>query len=172
MYPGRAPWVGLRNQALIMCLATTPARVSALCRVLVTEVDFRTEEITFHDKGGVTYKAVLFPETARAIDRYKNARPFDVASLFVSDNGTQLTAQAVRQMMKRLKKALGITKPLYPHLFRHRFGMQTVLWNLSLDEAARAMGHRSTKATEIYRQWVSEDAAMAKIHRIVSARTA
>lgn len=168
---GAAKWLGLRDQALVLLLGTTPARASEICGVLVTDVDFAAMKIRYRGKGGVVYESILFPQTARALDRYLKCRPFDMAPLFVTRDARMLTTAALRLVLKRLKAKAGITKPIYPHAFRHNFGMQTIEWGLAIDEAAKAMGHRSTKATEIYRQWVTEDAALAKI-RHISQRSA
>ena len=77
-----------------------------------------------------------------------------------------MTAHTVQLLLRRLKKRIGMVKPLYAHAFRHGFAMKTLQWGLGLDECARAMGHRSTKATEIYRGWMAEESALDKIKKI------
>lgn len=164
---GRARWIGLRDQAIILTLGTTPARIAELCGLLVTDVDFDGQSLRFrHAKGDVEYRAVLFPQTARAYDRYLRARPFDIAALWVGRDGEAMQVHTVQMMLRRLKNKTGMTKPLYAHAWRHNWGMRTVEWGLAVDETAKTMGQRSTKAAEIYRQWVAEEAALAKIRRI------
>lgn len=164
---GSLNWLGLRDQAIILVLATTPARVAELAGLLISDINYDAQEIRFrHGKGSVEYRAILFPQTARAIDRYCRHRPEEHAALWLSRSGNALDVHAVQQMLTRLKKKTGMVKALYAHAWRHNFGMRTVEWGLAVDETAKAMGQRSTKAAEIYRQWVTEDAALAKIRKI------
>lgn len=164
---GRVNWLGLRDQAIILTLATTPARIAELAGLLVTDVDMRAEEMRFrHGKGDIDYRSVLFPQTARAVDRYLRARPFDLAALWVTGHGEAMQVHTIQLMLRRLQKRTGMGKKLYAHAWRHNFGMRTVEWGLAVDETAKAMGQRSTKAAEIYRQWAAEEQALAKIRRI------
>lgn len=164
---GRAKWLALRDQAIILVLGTTPARISELCGLLVTDIDYTAKEMRFrHTKGGREYRAIIFPQTARALDRYARARPHDVAALWVSRDGGMLDIHAVQQMLRRLQKKTGMTKPLYAHAFRHNFGMRTVEWGLAVDETQKTMGHRSMKASLLYRQQAAEASALDKIRKI------
>jgi len=166
---GAPNWIGLRDQAIILTLGTTPARVAELCGLLVTDVDFESGDLRFrHGKGGIDYRAVLFPQAARALDRYLGHRPFDIAALWVTQDGIAMPIHAVQLMLRRLRNKTGMQKPLYAHAWRHNFGMRTVEWGLAVDETAKAMGQRSTKAAEIYRQWAAEENALAKIRRVAS----
>lgn len=164
---GSPKWLGLRDQAIILVLATTPARVAELCRLSLSDVYWDAKEIAFRQaKGGTEYRAILFPQTARALDRYIRARPFKQPSLWLTRTGGPMEVHAVQLLLRRLKAKTGMTKRLNAHSWRHNFAMRTVDWGLSLDETAKLMGHRSTKATEIYRQWSLEEQALSKIRRI------
>jgi len=160
-------WMGRRDLALLWTLWTTPARVGELCSMMVGDIDFEGEMITFRNtKGKGVYRAVLWAPTAQAIDRYLRARPVDATFVWLSKDRVPLTPHAVRLILRRLAEQARLSKPIYPHALRHNFGMNTVRWGLGVDEAARIMGHRTTKATEIYRQWLLEDQALAKVRRI------
>lgn len=166
----RWTWMGLRDQAIIMTLWTTPFRLSEIAGLRVEDVDFREFSLrTIQGKGGVAYGAVLFPNCAQALDRYLNKRPFNAGALFLNQDGEPMTPHALQQMLRRLEKksrVAGFQKHIYAHAFRHAFGMRTVQWGLALDEAARSMGQRSEAAAKIYRQWSLEEQALAKIRRI------
>jgi len=157
---------GIRDRAILSVLLTTPARASEVCRLRLEDIDWENDRLILHGKGGTTYACVLFPECARALDRYIRRRTYDRPYLFVSRDGKPLSAHSLYLMLHRLRERAGMDKRLYAHAFRHRFGMNTVRWGLATDEAMYAMGHRSDHATKLYRQWVSQEQALVKISRV------
>lgn len=164
-------WIGARDRAIITMFWTTPFRLSELAGLTVSDVDFGTYTVTTqHSKGGKPYPAVLFAQCAQALNRYLNRRPFkDAAALFVTQRGEPMGGHAIQQLLGRLEKKardMGFTKHIYAHAWRHQYGMRTVRWGLGVDESAKAMGQRSGRAAEIYRQWNAEDEALAKIRKI------
>ena len=160
-------WVGMRDAAILWTLWTTPARVGELCALTVEDIDWQQAVLHFRRaKGGNQYRAVLFPPCLEALDRYLRHRPHrQAARVFLAINGQPMTPHGVRLLLRRLADRSRLAKPLYPHALRHRFGMETVRWGLATDVAAKAMGHRTTKATEIYRGWVTEDIALDEVRR-------
>jgi len=159
-------WCGLRDRAVLSVLLTTPARLSEVCRLRLEDIDWESNRLILHGKGGTTYACVLFPECARALDRYIRRRPFDRPYMFISRDGKPLSAHTLQLMLHRIRDRSGLDKPVYAHAFRHRFGMNTVRWGLATDEAMYAMGHRSDHATKLYRQWFASEQALEKISRI------
>lgn len=163
-------WLGLRDQAIIMTLWTTPARIGEICGLQVDDVDWDRGLLQLRGKGGCEYKAVLFPELARALDRYLRNRPSQMDSLFITAAGAPMKTHTLQLMLRRLKNRTGSDLPLNAHMFRHLYGIRTVEWGLATDEAAAAMGHRSDKATQLYRQWVTQDQVLDKVRRLGSAK--
>jgi integrase len=152
---GRPLWIGRRDIALLRVLATTPARLGEIERMLVTDIHWRDERIQLHNtKSDIEYFAWLFPETGAAIQSYINARPVELAALWVSQDGrSTMTAHAIQQMLRRLGRQIGGGKRIHAHAWRHHFGQNAVEeYRLGLDETAFAMGHLNPKSTMRYRQ--------------------
>lgn len=164
-------WIGLRNQAILWTLWTTPFRKSEFAALEVRTVNFNESTIwTPKSKNGEPYGATLFPSTAAAIKDYLDKRPYKTEpALWVTDQGEPLTPAALTLTLQRIEKRAqeaGLEKHIYFHAFRHNFGMNTVRWGLSTVETARSMGQKSEKAAAIYTQWVAAEEAQKKIRRV------
>lgn len=126
--------------------------------------------VTRSSKNGEPYGATIFPDTKAALTAYLAKRPYkDAERLWVTDEGEPMTHWALTLVLRRVEKKAkdaGFDKHIYFHAFRHNYGMNTVRWGLSTKETADAMGQRSTKAAEIYTQWVSAEEAQKKIRRV------
>jgi integrase len=159
-------WLGRRDAALIQTLWFTPARISEICALQWADIDWKRDTIRYHGKGNVIYDAVLFPQLAQALDRYKRLCPYrEHTNVFLTQDGEAVTPHVVQLLLRRLKKRTNLAKPLYAHAFRHNFGMRTLGWGLAEDEAMHVMGHRTDAATKIYRQWIAKETALEKVRR-------
>jgi integrase len=162
-------WLGLRNRAILWMLWTTPFRKSELAALRVDNLDFLQHGVhTDGSKNGDSYWCTLFPATADAIKAYLDKRPYDHPSLWITDEGEPMSPGTLTLTLRRIEvraRASGFDKHVYPHAFRHHYGMNTVRWGLSTVETARSMGQRSEKAASVYTQWLAVDEAQTKIRR-------
>lgn len=162
----RYNWLGLRDRAILWVLWDTPLRVSEVCGLMLTDLDWGPQELQVRDgKDGVRYEALLSDSCLLAIDRYLRHRPNDAAMLFVDRHSQALTRGAVEQLCRRLARRADWTKPCAPHYFRHNWRVK--MRRLGLDDAAISalMGHRSVVITHAYARQVARQDAKAQLRR-------
>jgi integrase len=168
-----ATWTGVRNRAILWTLWRTGFRKSEFAAMRVRDVHMDDNWIeTPTSKNGEAYGTTLFPQTKEAIKHYLEMRPFQKAeALWVTDNGSAMTAGALTLTLRRIHARArntkwGFPKPLYFHAFRHNYGRNTVRWGLSTRETADAMGQRSERAAVIYTREVTAEEGQKKLRRI------
>lgn len=157
-------WMGLRNQALVRALWYTPLRASELCALQLADVDWDAGEFKVRDgKGGTRYEAVIPAELALALDRYLRYRNFpESEALWVDQKGRQLSSHALALMLRRMAKRARITKPVYPHGFRHNFRRRCREIGLDDADISALLGHRSVQATWGYARQAARQMAKGR----------
>lgn len=115
-----------RDYAIMMLLADTPLRASALAGAQLAKLDLRERTVEVVEKGRKVKTMPFGVKTARALDRYLRARarhPYADRSgaVFISlRDGRQMSPTTLLQMVKRRGRDAGLPG-LHPHLFRHTF---------------------------------------------------
>jgi integrase/recombinase XerD len=78
----------------------------------------------------------------------RNGRRAD--SLFLSNRGTKLTRDRIRQIIKERALAAGIPENVYPHIMRHSFATHLLENGADLRVIQDMLGHASLATTQIY----------------------
>ena len=131
-----------RNYGLLLFLADTGVRVGGLVSLRVGDLDLLHGEAMVCEKGG-KYRSVFFGRrTASALLAWFVERGRDPGSVF------GLTAQGVRMVLRRLKKAAGVTGRVNPHSFRHAFAKRSIVAGADISFVSAMMGHSDIKVTK------------------------
>lgn len=69
---------------------------------------------------------------------------------FANPNGTALSDQAVRRMIKKYTTLAGIELHITPHMFRHTFATSLLEADVDIRYIQEMLGHSSINITEIY----------------------
>lgn len=82
-------------------------------------------------------------------------------TLFLNRRGGRLTRVMIFTIVKKAAKAVGITKNISPHTFRHSFATHLVENGADLRTVQQMLGHESILTTEIYthissQQWMKD----------------
>jgi site-specific recombinase XerD len=77
-----------------------------------------------------------------------------------------LTSNGLLQLLRRLGKTAGVSGPVNPHAFRHRFGIQFMLQGGDSGVLQQIMGHSDVETT-INRYGRFDDKQLAAAHRRV-----
>lgn len=115
-----------RDQAILLLLADTGARASALAGAQLGGLDLRARTLRVFEKGRRERVLPFGARTARALDRWVRARSrFGPAAgssaLFVSSrDGRSMNRNTLLQMLRRRGQEAGV-EGLHPHVFRHTF---------------------------------------------------
>jgi integrase/recombinase XerD len=145
---------GQRDKAIIETLYSCGLRVSELCNLRLSDVNFRVGFVKVEGKGN---KERLVPLGARAKDeirlyvaatRERRRERGDV--LFLNRSGKKLSRVSVFTIIKKLALAAGINKVISPHTLRHSFASHLVNGGADIRAVQDMLGHESILTTEIY----------------------
>lgn len=158
----RKQLIELRNLALIHTLRSTGCRVSEV--VGLHRNDLRTEDRAALVTGkGSKQRLVYFDDTAwSAVTSYLSARdatgvgglPNEIVFCRYDREATgrilAITTNVVRYVLNQLEKDGQTAEHLWPHRFRHRYGMRVLAQTHDLAATQDLMGHADPKTTRVY----------------------
>jgi site-specific recombinase XerD len=165
-----------RDKLIIRLLADCGLRLGELLALRVEDIQETKKGqfvITVHGKGSKDRQVPLLPALHRRLRRYIAGRRADAhARVFVSlrkgadGRYAPLTESGVGQAVRVLAQEAGITKRVYPHLFRHSFATNWLRRGDSIVSLQRILGHADlSMITNVYSHFdVGDDyAAMARV---------
>ncbi|MBU2914429.1 site-specific tyrosine recombinase XerD [Reichenbachiella agariperforans] len=148
---------GQRNRAMLETLYSSGLRVSELINLKLNSI---LEEINFFRVVGKGNKERLVPVGREAmkhirlyIDHYRchlDIKPGHESYIFLNRRGAQLTRVMIFTIIKNLATAIGMTKKISPHTFRHSFATHLIEGGADLRAVQEMLGHESITTTEIY----------------------
>ncbi|MGH9340215.1 MAG: tyrosine-type recombinase/integrase, partial [Acidobacteriota bacterium] len=120
---------GLRDDALLMFLYSTGARVQEVVDLKISDLRLQTPpQVKLTGKGSKQRLCPLWPETVQALDNYLKQREVDApqgASVFLNANGKPITRFGIRYIVRRYgakaaQKCPSMkNKKVNPHRIRH-----------------------------------------------------
>lgn len=121
--------MSIRDRTIFCLFADTGLRLSGLVGLTVYDVDQVNKRAKVTEKGGKSRTIFWTGYTNWMLKQWLDHRPeVNSAALFVSLRYNRaskpLTLSGVQQIMRRYKLRLGITGPVNPHAFRHRFAIE------------------------------------------------
>ncbi|MDR1697705.1 MAG: tyrosine-type recombinase/integrase [Erysipelotrichaceae bacterium] len=140
----------LRDQLILEVLFGSGLRVSELCALKISDIDFKRRVFRIFGKG-LKERMVPFNETEKALlEAYLAKRNSHHEALFLSSRGEALTPRGVQYLLKQIEQVLDLKIPLYPHLFRHSFATELLNNDADLLAVKELLGHESINTTQIY----------------------
>ena len=141
-----------RDYAILQVFLQTGMRVSELCALTRSDIDFETR--TVHVGNGKGQKArtiALEKKGIQAIKSYLAVRPESLdEELFLNYQGEPFGERGVRKMLAKYLKASGITKKISPHSLRHTFATYKAERGVSPYVLREWLGHARLDTTQIY----------------------
>lgn len=148
---------GERNRAILETLYGCGLRVSELTNLKISDLYFNEGFIKVTGKGDKQRLVPISPFTEKYINIYRKEirvhqeiDPKDKDTLFLNQNGRQLTRAMIFTIVKRLAEKAGIRKTISPHTFRHSFATHLLENGADLRAIQQMLGHESITTTEIY----------------------
>lgn len=168
-----------RNKAIVEMLYSTGCRISELCALNRSDIDWDKMEITVLGKGK-KYRQVYITQRAKyAYLDYERVRTDKSPALFGWDpeakeglkkslenlcqlNGKEydpdtarLNMATIGQMLRRIGKRCGFR--LHPHLLRKTVATHALQRGMPIDEVRIMLGHDSIATTTIYAQTLKDN---------------
>ena len=154
------PRNGVRDNALLLLLYNTGARVSEIVKLNVGDLRLNdAAQVKLLGKGQKYRSCPLWPETVEALHDYlKQRTPKDPATqkLFLNANGSPLTRFGVRHIIgtyatKAKSQCTSIAaKAVNPHTIRHTSAMHLLRAGNDINMVSYWLGHANVNTTHAY----------------------
>ena len=148
---------GHRNRAMLETLYSCGLRVSELVNLRFSDLFFEEGFIRVIGKGNKERLVPVSPSVEKEIGIYvdfyrkqQDAKPGNENIVFLNRRGAKLTRVMIFTIIKDLSEAIGLTKNISPHTFRHSFATHLIEGGANLRAIQEMLGHESITTTEIY----------------------
>lgn len=147
---------GQRNRAILETLYSCGLRVSELCNLKLSDLYLEEGFIKVEGKGSKQRLIPISPRAVRELQLYfidRNSMvilPGFEDFVFISKRGKNISRIMVFHIIKVLSEAIGLTKSISPHTFRHSFATHLLEGGANLRAIQCMLGHESIGTTEIY----------------------
>lgn len=145
-----------RNRAIIETMYGCGLRVSELCNLEFSRIDFERRIAIVTGKGD---KERLVPMSDTSVDAIRdylddratlNVKAGEENIVFLNVRGHRLSRQMVFIFLRDLAASAGIAKTISPHTLRHSFATHLLEGGANLRAIQQMLGHESIATTEIY----------------------
>lgn len=148
---------GRRNRAIVETMYGCGLRVSELCALQISHIDFRNAVMLIRGKGS---KERLVPVNEVALTRIKNyvdtdrndvpIASVDADTVFLNSRGRHLSRVMIFYILRDAAARAGIRTPLSPHTLRHSFATHLLEGGANLRSIQQMLGHEAIATTQIY----------------------
>ncbi len=144
-------WTNLRDETLLILIYATGLRISEA--LSVTKNHLKEEALKIKGKGKKERIIPLLPILRSKLSDYLDRIPFvlsDNEPIFVGKFGKTLHASTFRIIIQKMRNALGLSKNVTPHVFRHSFATHLLNNGANLRAIQELLGHVSLSSTQKY----------------------
>ena len=144
----------IRDVALIEFLFATGVRISELCNLGIQEIDIQNHTVLIYGKRSKERLLQIENESALAAlqNYYKEYEDaiHNCNSFFANKNGTPLSDQSARRIVRRYTDLAAVDLHITPRMFRHTFATSLLDEGVDIRYIQEFLGHSSIAITEIY----------------------
>ena len=143
--------LGLRDRALLELFYSSGLRLSEVCALKWSDLDFPQGLVTVLGKGNKQRVVPVGSHARNALQALRDesaGKPGDF--VFPGRGGKQISSRAVQLRMKRLAMQRGVFKRVHPHLLRHSFASHMLESSGDLRGVQELLGHADIATTQIY----------------------
>jgi integrase/recombinase XerD len=160
-----------RTWTLILLLLDTGVRVSEALNVERSRVNLDAMTLMVFGKGRKERLVPFSLELRKALFRWQTLpREHSSRLLFATRSGLPLTYRNAFRDVQRLCRCVGISKPVYPHLFRHQFAVTYIRQGGDIYRLSRLLGHTAVTTTQIYLRSMGIEDLRAEQERLTPLR--
>jgi integrase/recombinase XerC len=147
---GDAP-LDLRDRAMFELLYSSALRVSELCGLRWSDLDFAQGLVRVVGKGAKTRVVPFGAQAAAALrDWQRQDGGTGAAPVFPDKHGQPISTHAVRSRLKRWAQGAGLWQRVHPHLLRHSAASHVLESSGNLRAVQELLGHADIGTTQIY----------------------
>ncbi len=149
---------GARDQALLLLLYNTGARVSEIAGIKLNDLQLDgSAQVKLMAKGKKERSFPLWPETVLALKNYINTRSpkhIDTKFIFLNSNGLPVSRFGIRYLVKKYgllaQKKLPSMPIVTPHIIRHTTAMHLLRAGNEINMISYWLGHTDINTTHVY----------------------
>lgn len=162
----------LRERALVDYLYSTGCRVSEVCNVKLSDLDWENKTVIIRlGKGKVTRRTFLNPESEVSLRSYLASRASSCPYLFAREHGSSdkaLTPKCIQDIIRKVVSRANITTHVTPHVFRHTLATVAIHNGMPVEHVQRLLGHANINTTMIYAQVDNDDVRLSHLRHLAS----
>ncbi len=148
-----------RNVFIIEFLYATGLRVSELCNIKLTDIDFSEQTIRVMGKGSKE-RLVFFKALDNSIiNKYLEVRSIILetpSSYFIVGKKGKLTPRTIENIVKKYAFQNNLKGKVTPHTMRHTYATDLLNNGADIRSVGELLGHSSLSTTQIYTHISSE----------------
>ena len=152
-------YMNSRNLALIDFMYSTACRVSELCDVRISDLDFEEDFVKLFGKGSKQRIVPIGSELKINLSKYLKFRDelnTQEPYLFLSKNMNQLDRSAIFRIIKKSATLSDNAISVHPHTLRHSAATHMLEAGCDLRTLQELLGHTSVSTTKIYTKLTKE----------------
>ena len=152
-------YMNSRNLTLIDFMYSTACRVSELCDVRVSDLDFEEDFVKLFGKGSKQRIVPIGSELKINLSKYlkfRNELNTQEPYLFLSKNMNQLDRSAIFRIIKKSATLSDNALSVHPHTLRHSAATHMLEAGCDLRTLQEWLGHTSVSTTKIYTKLTKE----------------
>lgn len=150
----------IRDDAIFTLGIRTGLRVSAICAINKSDIDYEEQTIRVVEKGNVERYVYFGEDTAQVLQRYEvwrdkhNENKLD--AFFISQRGSRIERSTINLNLKRFTELAGIDKHITPHKMRSTCATNVYKKTGDIYLTADVLGHKNLSNTRRYAK-IDED---------------
>ncbi len=149
-----------RNKSIIDFLYSTACRVSELCFIKLSDIDFEEEYILITGKGSKQRVVPIGSDLKLNLVKYIKLRgeylKNNTNSLFITKNCNPMERTSVYRIIKKTALKIGLKNSIHPHTLRHSAATHMLEAGCDLRTLQEFLGHSSVSTTQIYTKLTKE----------------
>ena len=152
-------YMNSRNLTVIDFMYSTACRVSELCDVRVSDLDFEEDFVKLFGKGSKQRIVPIGSELKINLSKYLKFRDelnTQEPYLFLSKNMNQLDRSAIFRIIKKSATLSDNALSIHPHTLRHSAATHMLEAGCDLRTLQELLGHTSVSTTKIYTKLTNE----------------
>ena len=143
--------LGLRDRALLELFYSSGLRLSEVCALRWSDLDFAQGLVSVFGKGGKQRVVPVGSHARNALQEWRAESGGEPAGfVFPGRGGRQISSRAVQLRMKQIAMQRGVYKRVHPHLLRHSFASHMLESSGDLRGVQELLGHADIATTQIY----------------------
>lgn len=142
---------GYKEKALLEFLVSSGCRVGEVTNIGLDSIDFMERSVKVIGKGNKE-RTVYFSVRAKLmIEEYAKQRKGG-AALFAYTRSPYpaMKARGIQYILKKIGERAGLSRKIFPHIFRHTFATQAISNGMEITALQRLLGHEELSTTQAY----------------------